>query len=128
MKSPWLPAAVAAFALGAGGFVQAQTEQTGMHKADDDSLMVQSLNASVDDVEDMTIYGAGGEEVGEVEAVLVDGSGQPVAIAADVGGFLGMGERDVVIGLDRLSKSQDRLTVAMTKEEIEALPEFDADD
>ena len=128
MKSPWLPAAVAAFALGSGGFVQAQTEQTGMHKADDDSLMVQSLNASVDDVEDMTIYGAGGEEVGEVEAVLVDGSGQPVAIAADVGGFLGMGERDVVIGLDRLSKSQDRLTVAMTKEEIEALPEFDADD
>jgi PRC-barrel domain len=128
MKSPWLPVAVAAFALGSGGFVQAQTDQTGMHKADDDSLMVQSLNASVEDVEDMTIYTAGGEEVGEVEAVLVDGSGQPMAIAADVGGFLGLGERDVVIALDQLSKDQDRLTVAMTKEEIEALPEFDEDD
>ena len=84
--------------------------------------------STVDDVEDMTIYGAGGEEVGEVDAVLVDGSGQAVAIAADVGGFLGMGERDVVIGLDRLSRNQDRLTVTMSKEEIEALPEFDADD
>jgi len=125
MTSTWLPVEVAAFALGSGGFVHAQTDQTGMHKADDDSLMVQPLNVSVGDIEDMTIYSAGGDEIGEVEAVLVDGSGQPVAVAADAGGFLGLGERDVVIGLDRLSKGQDRLTVAMSKEEIEALPEFD---
>jgi hypothetical protein len=127
MRSTWLPLAVATFALGTGSFAQAQTDQTGMHKADDESLMVQPLNVSVGDVEDMTIYSAGGEEVGEVEAVLLDGSGRPVAVAADVGGFLGLGERDVVIGLDRLSRGQDRLTVAMSKEEIEALPEFDDD-
>lgn len=128
MKSTWLPVTLAAFALGSGSFAQAQINQTGLHKADEDSLMVQSLDISVGDVEDMTIYSSGGDEVGEVEAVLVDGSGQPVAIAADVGGFLDLGERNVVIGLDRLSKGQDRLTVAMSKEEIEALPEFAEDD
>jgi hypothetical protein len=85
MTSTWLPVEVAAFALGSGGFVHAQTDQTGMHKADDDSLMVQPLNVSVGDIEDMTIYSAGGDEIGEVEAVLVDGSGQPVAVAADAG-------------------------------------------
>jgi hypothetical protein len=59
--------------------------------------------------------------------VLVNGSGQPIAVSADVGGFLGMGDRIVVIGIDRLTKAGDRLTFAMSKEEIEALPEFDAD-
>jgi PRC-barrel domain len=122
-----LPVAVATFALGSGGFVYAQTDPTGMHKADDDAMIVQPFDASVDDVEEMEIYGAGGEEVGAVEEVLVDGSGKPTAVTADVGGFLGMGERHVVIGLDQLTKSGDRLTVAMTKEQIQALPEFDED-
>jgi sporulation protein YlmC with PRC-barrel domain len=129
MKSVrWLSAAVATFALGSGGFVHAQTGQTGMHKADDDSMIVQPLGASVEDIEDMDIYGTGGDEVGEVEDVLVDGSGKAVAVTADVGGFLGVGEKHVVIGLDQLSKAGDRLTVAMAKEQIEALPEFDEDD
>jgi hypothetical protein len=124
----WLPAAVATFALGSGGFVYAQTSQTGMHKADDGTMMVQPLNASVDEVEGMDIYSTGGDEVGEVEEVLVDGSGNPVGVSADVGGFLGMGERHVVIGLDQLTNSGERLTVAMTKEQIEALPEFDVNE
>ena len=128
MKLRWLPVAVAALALGSGSFVHAQTSQTGMHEAEDDSVMVQPLNVSVGDLEDMEIYSASGEEVGEIEGVLVDGSRQPVAITADVGGFLGLGERNVVIGLDQLSKSGDHLTVAMTKEQINALPEFDEDD
>ena len=98
-----------------------------MHKADDDDMVVQPFGVSVDDLEDMDIYSAGGDEVGGIEAVLVDGTGKPVAIAADVGGFLGVGDKDVVIGLDQVTKSGERLTVAMTKEQIEALPEFDAD-
>jgi hypothetical protein len=122
-----LSIAVAACAMG-GSIVQAQTGQTGMHQAEDEAMVVQSLNVSVGDLEDMEIYSASGDEVGEVEAVLVDGSGKPVAVSADVGGFLGMGERDVIVGLDQLSRTDDRLVVALSKEQIEALPEFDADD
>ncbi len=126
-KSHLLPMIVAAFALGSGGLVHAQSGATGMHKAEDEAMIVQPLNVSVDDLEDMDLYGTGNEEVGEVEDVLVDGSGQPAAISADVGGFLGMGEKHVVIGLDRLSKNGDRLTVSMSKDELEALPEYDED-
>jgi sporulation protein YlmC with PRC-barrel domain len=96
-----------------------------MHKADDKSVIVQPLNVTIEDLEDMEIYGPNGEEVGEVEAVLVDASAQPVAIAADVGGFLGMGEKDVVIALDRLTQDGDHLKIDMTKEQIGALPDFE---
>jgi sporulation protein YlmC with PRC-barrel domain len=98
-----------------------------MHEAEDDAMIVQPFAISVEALEDMDIYGSAGEEIGEVEDVLVDASGQPVAVTADVGGFLGIGEREVVIGLDQLTQAGDRLTVGMTKEQIEALPEF-ADD
>jgi hypothetical protein len=129
MKSKgWLCAALAGLALGSASFADAQTSQTGMHAAEDEAAMVQTLNVTVGDLEDMEIYSVTGDEVGGVEAVLVDGSGQPVAVVADVGGFLGMGQRDVVLGLDQLSKTDERLTVAMSKEQIEALPEFDMDD
>jgi sporulation protein YlmC with PRC-barrel domain len=121
----WLPAFAATFALGSGGFVHAQTSPTGVHKAQDKSVMVAPLDVTIDDLEEMEIYGPNGEEVGEVEAVLVDASAQPVAIAAEVGGFLGMGEKDVVIGLDQLAKDGDHLKISMTKDQIGALPDFE---
>ena len=86
--------------------------------------MVQSLGVTIDQLEHMDIYGPNGEEIGDVDEVLVDASGQPVAISADVGGFLGLGDKDVVIGLDQVTKDGDNLKVSMTKEQIEALPEF----
>ena len=124
-QTRWLPVVAAAFALGSGGFVHAQTNPTGVHKAEDKSVMVMPFNATIEDVEEMEIYGPNGEEVGEVESVLVDASAQPVAIAAEVGGFLGMGEKDVVIGLDDLTQDGDHLKVSMTKDQIGALPDFD---
>jgi sporulation protein YlmC with PRC-barrel domain len=121
----WLPAAAATFALGSGGFVYAQTGATGVHKAEDKSVMVMPYNVTIDDLEDMDIYGPDGKEIGEVDSVLVDAAAKPVAIAAEVGGFLGLGEKDVIIGLERLTKEGDHLKVDMTKEQIAALPDFD---
>ena len=123
--SLWISLTAAAFAVGSGGFVHAQTSATGVHKAEDKSVMVAPFNVSINDFEEMEIYGPGGEEIGEVDAVLVDAAAKPVAVAAEVGGFLGMGEKDVVIGLDQLSQDGDHLKINMTKEQIGALPEFD---
>ena len=126
MKSTlWLPTAMVAVALGSGSFVYAETNPTGLHKAEDKSVLVQSLNVTIDQLEDMGIYGPNGEEIGDVDDVLVDASAQPVAVSADVGGFLGMGEKGVVIGLDQVTKDGDHLKVAMTKDQIKALPEFE---
>ena len=117
--------AVAAFVtvLATGG-AGAQTP-TGLHKAEDESVMVPALGITIDQLEDMDIYGPNGEEIGDVDEVLVDASAQPVAVSVDVGGFLGLGEKDVVIGLDQLTKDGDNLKVSMTKEQIEALPAFE---
>ena len=112
----WVSLAAAAFALGSGGFVQAQTSATGLHDAEDKAVMVAPFNMSIDDLEEMGIYGPNGEEIGEVDEVLVDATAKPVAVAAEVGGFLGLGEKDVVIGLDQLTQDGDHLKVSLTKE------------
>ncbi|HEX6014327.1 MAG TPA: PRC-barrel domain-containing protein [Geminicoccaceae bacterium] len=131
-----LPATLAAaLTLGAAGLAGAQQATTtapaagvtGLHEADDDDMMVQPFNVSVDDLEDMELYGPGGEEIGEVEEVLADGSGQPVAVAAEVGGFLGVGERSVTIALDQLRLDGEHLVSGLTKEQLEALPEWEDD-
>ena len=121
----WLPATITAVVLGSGSYVFAQTVPSGLHKAEDKTVMVQPLNVTIDQLEDMEIYGPNGEEIGDIDDVLVDASAQPVALSADVGGFLGMGEKDVVIGLDQVTQDGDHLKVTMTKDQIKALPAFE---
>ena len=128
-----LSAAAAALLLAGTGLAQAQQaaapkfDPTGLHEAKDDDAVVPGINRSVDDVEDMDLVGANGDEIGDVEEVLVDATNQPVAVVVDAGGFLGIGDRSVVIGLDRLQLNGDKLGTSMTKEDIEALPEWDND-
>ncbi|MGD9507364.1 MAG: PRC-barrel domain-containing protein [Geminicoccaceae bacterium] len=123
--APCICAVAACVTAFAAGGAWAQTTPTGLHEAEDESVMVSSLGVTIDQLEDMDIYGPNGEEIGEVDEVLVDASAQPVAVSADVGGFLGLGEKDVVIGLDQVAKDGDKLKISMTKEQIEALPAFE---
>ncbi len=45
------------------------------------------------------------EDVGPVEELLIDESGQVVAVVVGVGGFLGIGEKNVAIGWDEVTIS-----------------------
>lgn len=72
-----------------------------------------------------TVYGAQGEEIGEVDRVVVGRQGAP-AVIVGVGGFLGIGEHEVAIPLDRLAPGQgDRLTTGLTKEQIGSAEAYD---
>lgn len=126
-RAPQLPAAAVALTLAAGAAAaqQGASGVTGLHEADDGAMLVQPFNLSVDRIEDMDLYAPAGEEIGEIEDVLVDAAGKPVAVTADVGGFLGIGDRTVVIGLDQVRLDGERLTTGMTKQQIEALPARD---
>lgn len=93
-------------------------------EVDRDETVVQGLGISVGELEDMRIFGANGEEIGEIDDVLGDAAGQPSAVTVEVGGFLGMGDREVVIGLDEIEVVGPRLTLNRTREQIEALPEW----
>lgn len=90
-------------------------------KEADDDVMVQSFNMSASDLEDADLVDASGNEIGDIETVLVDASGAPVAVAAEVGGFLGMGEKTVVINLDQLQLKDDEVVTVLTKEQLGAL-------
>lgn len=43
------------------------------------------------------------DEIGEVEDILVDRNGRPLAVIISVGGFLGVGDRDVALGWDQVT-------------------------
>ncbi|SFR42230.1 Sporulation protein YlmC, PRC-barrel domain family [Marinobacter daqiaonensis] len=71
----------------------------------------------------------GDEEVGSVSDLIIDKNGQVVALVVGVGGFLGMGEKDVAIGWDHLTKSgtadEQELRINLTREELQSAPEYE---
>jgi PRC-barrel domain len=117
-------AAVFASMLGAPGMVFAQQNdlptavETATPPADD-------APAGYLELGDMNVVNPAGEKIGEVEEVLMDTSGEVVAVAVEVGGFLGIGDDDVIIQLDQLRLENNQLVTALTKEQIEALPKWD---
>jgi sporulation protein YlmC with PRC-barrel domain len=124
MKRTLLAAALPLALFAAPAF--AQSAATGaLVEVEDETQVVGAYNLSVDKVEDMDIYSATGEEIGEVDEVLMNADGQIVALVAEVGGFLGIGDKDVVLQLDQVQLQGDRLTVDMTKEQLEQLPDWD---
>lgn len=72
----------------------------------------------------------GSEDVGTVSDLIIDHKGQVMAIIVGVGGFLGMGEKDVAIGWGHVTKSaiadnQKELRIDLTREDLRAAPAFE---
>lgn len=121
-----LIAAALPLALFAGPALAQQTAApAGLVEVEDEAMVVEAYSLSVDELDDMDIYSAGGDKIGEVEDVLMDAEGKIVALTAEVGGFLGIGEKEVILQLDQVQRQGDRLTVNMTEEQLEQLPEWD---
>jgi sporulation protein YlmC with PRC-barrel domain len=78
-----------------------------------------------------SVYNGTGEEaeaIGDINDVILDEKGAATAVVIGVGGFLGLGEKNVAVQYDRISWTEidDTKTLIMdaTKEELEAAPEF----
>ena len=90
----------------------------------------------VDDVMGKTVYSGqteDAEDIGDIADLVLDEQGQISAVVIGVGGFLGIGEKDVAIDFDALEFTQDengelRIVAATTKEELENAPEFEETD
>lgn len=72
------------------------------------------------------------DDIGEINDIIVAKDGSVRAVILGVGGFLGLGERDVAVSMDDITVVQqdgdmnDRfLVVSTTKEALEAMPEVD---
>ena len=88
---------------------------------------------TVDQLRTAAVYDINNERVADISDVLL-GTGDTVeAVLIDVGGFLGLGGRTVAISMDQLEiqgnedVSDLRVYLAITEEQLEALPEYDAD-
>lgn len=101
-----------------------------LHEVKENDMAVPILNVTKKDLTGMDIYGSDGKKIGDVDKVLADSSNSVKAVTADVGGFLGIGAREVVIPIDKLSKGseKDRLQVSMTKDEIQNLAKWEDPD
>jgi sporulation protein YlmC with PRC-barrel domain len=101
----------------------------------------------------MNVYNAQNEKVGDIKELLLDKSGKINSVAIAVGGFLGMGERDVAVKFDQLKWSNepvkstsstastttgsaqsqatrdrnypDHAVLDATKDQLKAMPQFD---
>ena len=80
------------------------------------------------------IYGPDDKSIGEVSDLVLQDDGKTRSILIDVGGFLGIGEKTVAIPFEKITvahgadtAAEPKLTVAMTKEQLDKLPEFKTD-
>ncbi|MER2534973.1 MAG: PRC-barrel domain-containing protein [Rhizobiaceae bacterium] len=69
------------------------------------------------------------KKIGDVKDIVIGADGMMNAVVVGVGGFLGLGQKDVAVefsALDWAERNGDRWLVAnTTKEQLEALPAFD---
>jgi sporulation protein YlmC with PRC-barrel domain len=83
-----------------------------------------------EDLVGTTVYGANDANVGEIGDVILTQDGKVDAVIIDVGGFLGMGEKEVAVGMDKLSFMTDTdghkyLYTSFTEEQLKAAPAYD---
>jgi putative membrane protein len=81
---------------------------------------------SIEEVLGSSVVNANGEEVAEIEDLVVDQNQIHYAILS-VGGFLGIGDKKVAIPLDQLQLGEDEtyLMSGETEEQLEQMPEYE---
>lgn len=105
--------------------VVAAAEHDNLIEIETDDQVIPEFEATVDKLEDMEIYGISGGTIGEIEDVLGTTDGKATAFAVEVGGFLGIGDTEVVVPFDRVDWEDGQLRVDMDAEEIDALERWD---
>ncbi len=109
----------------------ATPDQTQTAAIDKSALTEMPINEiRSEDLVGTTVYGANDVNVGEIGDVVLTGDKKVDAVIIDVGGFLGVGEKEVAVGMDNLKFMTDKdgkryLYTSFTKEQLEAQAPYD---
>ena len=111
-----------------GGAAQDNTRTAAIDRDTLRPMAAEELTA--ENVIGSTVYGNNEENVGEVGDLVMSQDGQIDAVIIDVGGFLGIGEKEVAVGMDNLEFMLDEdgnryLYTPFTQEQLEAQPAYD---
>ena len=92
-------------------------------------IMMQDQNTFLaSDLTGATVYSPQNDSIGDVNDVIVSRDGKVDGIVIGVGGFLGIGEKDVAIKMSQIKMTDTdtgvKLVLNMTKDELAAAPEF----
>lgn len=98
-----------------------------LREVDDNEPLLGPGNMTVRQMEDAHVVDARGERVGDVEEVIANNRGQIVGITAEVGGFLGIGDKEVLVPLEQLTVENGRFRTKLTVDQLKALPGWDDD-
>ncbi|PVA11329.1 photosystem reaction center subunit H [Pelagivirga sediminicola] len=119
-----------------GSFGQVTYQEGDFYASDLIGMRIYNSETQMD--ADATIADGGEQEwddIGEINDIIVTKDGQVSAVILGVGGFLGMGERDVSVSMDDITvvreegDSDDRfLVVSTSKEALEAAPAYERAD
>ena len=104
---------------GAAGQQQLTSKPSGAFYADD--IIGQNVKSRGTD-----------EDIGEVTDLIIGQDGQVVGVIVSVGGFLGLGQKDVALPWDRLQHTMDddesTFSVDMDQDQLENAPEYERDE
>lgn len=103
--------------LGSAAFAQTATTTTpattGAASSDVIVVLPQATQGAAparflaDDLDGKDIYGANNEKIGEIEDFILQPNGSVEAVVVEVGGFLGVGEKDVLVNWSSLQITMD---------------------
>jgi PRC-barrel domain len=68
------------------------------------------------------VYSSDGKKVGEVTALKLDASGKVAELHAGVGGFLGIGVRQIQVMPSQFKLENDRVVLSIIADEVKILP------
>ncbi|KRB21241.1 PRC-barrel domain-containing protein [Mesorhizobium sp. Root172] len=105
-----------------------QTQTAAIDKSTLTAMPVGEIKAG--DLKGTTVYGANDAKVGEISDVVLTPDNKTDAVIVDVGGFLGIGGKEVAVGLDNLKFITDKngkkyLYTTFTKEQLQAQTAYD---
>jgi sporulation protein YlmC with PRC-barrel domain len=85
-----------------------------------DDLYARGMSAE-EFIDEYEVYGAAGEEIGDVEDVIVGADGEVLAVVAEIGGFIDIGDTHVAVPWDEveLVVGEQAITVPVTDENVE---------
>jgi len=78
---------------------------------------------------DESVKNAANESIGDINDVIISTDGKIFAVIVGVGGFLGMGEKNVALPFDQLMLAKDAdgdlsVSTSMSKESLQSAPEY----